>query len=89
MNVPVLCELRLLSSARFDSQSLLSVLLAGNARLTEKLRWEELVPLGSRILVRLHTESASRDELLGCLEHLMGRSRQRRTDGSWPLPDPL
>ena len=74
MNAPVLCELRLLSSARFDSQSLLSVILAGDARLTEKLRREELVPLGSRIRVRLHTESASRDELLGCLEHLMAEA---------------
>ncbi|CDQ09481.1 putative General secretion pathway protein A [Acidithiobacillus ferrivorans] len=74
MNAPVLCELRLLSSARFDSQSLLSVILAGDARLTEKLRREELVPLGSRIRVRLHTESASRDELLGCLEYLMAEA---------------
>jgi type II secretory pathway predicted ATPase ExeA len=70
----VLCELRLLSSARFDSQSLLSVILAGVARLTEKLRREALVPLGSRIRARLHTESASRDELLGCLEHLMAEA---------------
>jgi type II secretory pathway predicted ATPase ExeA len=38
MNASVLSELRLLSSARFDSQNLLSVLLAGDARLTEKLR---------------------------------------------------
>ena len=74
MNAPVLCELRLLSSARFDSQSLLSVILAGDARLTEKLRREELVPLGSRIRARLHTESASREELLGCLEHLMAEA---------------
>ncbi|MBU2774347.1 AAA family ATPase [Acidithiobacillus ferrooxidans] len=71
MNAQVLCELRLLSSARFDSQTLLSVILAGDARLTEKLRREELVPLGSRIRIRLHTECASREELLGCLEHLL------------------
>jgi len=71
MNIPVLCELRLLSSAHFDSQSLLSVILAGDSRFTEKLRREELVPLGSRIRARLHTESASREELFDCLEHLM------------------
>jgi type II secretory pathway predicted ATPase ExeA len=71
MNAQVLCELRLLSSARFDSQTLLSVILAGDARITEKLRREELVPLGSRIRIRLHTECASREELLGCLEHLL------------------
>ena len=42
----VLCELRLLASARFDSQSLLCVVLSGDARLLDKLRREELIPLG-------------------------------------------
>jgi general secretion pathway protein A len=55
-----LCELRLLASARFDSQPLLCVVLAGDARLIEKLRREELIPLGSRIRTRLATEHASR-----------------------------
>jgi len=71
MTSPVLCELRLLASAHFDSQPLLCVVLAGDARLIEKLRREELIPLGSRIRTRLATEYASRDELLACLEHLL------------------
>jgi len=71
MTPAVLCELRLLSSARFDSQSLLCVVIVGDARLIEKLRREELIPLGSRIRTRLATEHASRDELLACLEHLL------------------
>jgi len=71
MSPAVLCELRLLSSAKFDSQSLLCVVIAGDSRLVEKLRREELIPLGSRIRTRLATEYASRDELLGCLEHLL------------------
>ena len=66
----VLSELRLLASARFDSQSLLCVVLAGDARLLDKLRREELIPLGSRIRTRLATEIATRDELLACLDHL-------------------
>jgi type II secretory pathway predicted ATPase ExeA len=70
MHVQVLSELRLLASARFDSQSLLCVVIAGDARLIEKLRHEELIPLGSRIRTRLATEFASRDELQACLEHL-------------------
>jgi general secretion pathway protein A len=37
----------------------------------EKLRREELIPLGSRIRTRLATEFASRDELLACLDHLL------------------
>ncbi len=71
MSPLVLCELRLLASTRFDSRPLLSVVLAGDGRLTEKLRREELLPLGSRIRTRLVMEYATRDELLGGLEHLL------------------
>jgi len=71
MNPVVLSELRLLASARFDSQPLLCVILAGDARLPEKLRREELIPLGSRIRTRLATEFAAKDELLACLQHLL------------------
>ena len=66
----VLNELRLLSSAQFDSRSLLSVVFAGDGRFTTKLRRDELLPLGSRIRARLHMEYASREELLACLKHL-------------------
>jgi type II secretory pathway predicted ATPase ExeA len=74
MSPAVLNELRLLASARFDSQSLLCVVLSGDARLLEKLRREELIPLGSRIRTRLATETANRDELLACLDHLLERA---------------
>jgi transposase InsO family protein len=40
-------------------------------RLLDKLRREELIPLGSRIRTRLATGVATRDELLACLEHLL------------------
>jgi general secretion pathway protein A len=71
MNTATLSELRLLASARFDSQSLLCVVLAGDARLACKLQQEELLPLNSRIRTRLATEHASRDELAACLDHLL------------------
>ena len=71
MTPQVLSELRLLASARFDSQPLLCIIIAGDARLIEKLRREELIPLGSRIRTRLATEFASREDLLACLEHLL------------------
>lgn len=71
MNPVVLNELRLLASARFDSQSLLCVVLAGDGRLLDKLRREELIPLGSRIRTRLATEAATDEELLDCLDHLL------------------
>jgi len=71
MTPMVLSELRLLASAHFDSQSLLCVVLCGDARLLDKLRREELIPLGSRIRTRLATGVATRDELLACLDHLL------------------
>ena len=50
---------------------ILSVVLAGDARLAEGLRRDELLPLGSRIRTRLHLDYAQRDDLLACLEHLL------------------
>ncbi len=66
----VLNELRLLSSTQFDSRTLLSIVLAGDNRLTHKLRRDELLPLGSRIRTRLLMEYAGREELMACLKHL-------------------
>jgi type II secretory pathway predicted ATPase ExeA len=74
MTNQVLSELRLMNCSRFDSQPLLCIVLAGDARLLEKLRQEDLIPLGSRIRTRLATEFASRDELLACLEHLLAQA---------------
>jgi general secretion pathway protein A len=71
MHPLVLSELRLLTSAQFDSRALLSVVLAGDSRLTELLRRDELRPLGSRIRSRLSLEYASREELRACLDHLL------------------
>lgn len=67
----VLNELRLLSSTQFDSRNLLSVVLAGDGRLNNKLRRDELLPLGSRMRIRLVSEYADREELMACLKHLM------------------
>jgi type II secretory pathway predicted ATPase ExeA len=63
-----LCELRILASKDLDARQLLSVVLAGDARLPERLRTADLLPLGSRIRRRLSLDYASRDELLACLE---------------------
>lgn len=67
----VLCELRILASKDLDSKQLLCVVFAGDARLPERLRSAELLPLGSRIRRRLTLDYASRDELLACLDHLL------------------
>ena len=71
MPVCVLNELRLLTSAQFDSHLLLSVILGADQRLTDKFRCNELIPLGSRIRVRYHTEQASASQLMQSLQHLL------------------
>jgi general secretion pathway protein A len=71
MSTVVLSELRLLSSMHFDSKIILSVVLAGDARLTDRFRQDELLPLGSRMRTRLALEYATPGELRSCLEHLL------------------
>jgi len=67
----VLAELRLLAATHFDSRNVLSVVLAGDARLTDRLRQDELLPLGSRIRMRLAMDYATSEELQACLTHLL------------------
>ena len=74
MDVEVLSELRILSSADFDATSLLTVVLAGDGRLLELLRQQDLVPLGTRIRTRLKTETASRDELAELVRHALAKA---------------
>ena len=71
MKAAVLAELRLLSSARLDSQVLLTVVLAGDGRLLQRLRSDELSALNSRCRVRLALERATPDELAELLVHAL------------------
>ena len=70
----VLSELRLLVSARLDSHILLTVVLAGDGRLVERLRSDEFLPLGSRMRVRLAQDRASPDELADCLKQALHKA---------------
>jgi type II secretory pathway predicted ATPase ExeA len=75
MQTSVLAELRLLASADLDSNILLTIVLtivlAGDGRLTDRLRSDEFLPLASRLRVRLAIERASPDELKDCLRHVL------------------
>jgi type II secretory pathway predicted ATPase ExeA len=59
-----LCELRLLGSAHFDSECLLTTVLCGDTRLGDRFRSKELLPVGSRIRSRLLLEPLTREDLL-------------------------
>jgi type II secretory pathway predicted ATPase ExeA len=67
----VFSELRLLASKDFDSRSLLCVVFAGDRRLLDRFRREQLLPLATRIRRRIDLEFATRDELCACLDHVL------------------
>ncbi len=69
MSPGVLNELRLLGSTQFDSHLLLTVVLCGDHRFIEALRLPQLVPLGSRLRVRLVHEPLTAQELRDHLLH--------------------
>lgn len=71
MSLPVFGELRLLASADLDSRSILTIVLAGDPRLSHKLEAPELLPLASRIRCRLRAESWSPAQLQQGLNHLL------------------
>jgi type II secretory pathway predicted ATPase ExeA len=74
MNPLVLSEIRLLSSMRFDSKIVLTVVLSGDGRLADKFRLPELLPLGSRIRTRLTLEPYPKEHLLVMLTESLTRA---------------
>lgn len=74
MQAAVLNELRLLSSTRLDSQVLLTTVLAGDGRLLQHLRADDLLPLGSRVRVKLLLERAAPAELEELLHHALAKA---------------
>lgn len=74
VQAPVLHELRLLASYELDSCHLLTVVLAGDERLTERLRTPDLAPVGSRIRLRLTLGTRNTEELNALLEHTLAEA---------------
>jgi len=64
-------ELRLLSSVDFDSQNLLTTVICGDNRLTERFRARDLTALGSRMRFRLKLEAYNKVELMDYMVHTL------------------
>jgi general secretion pathway protein A len=71
MKSPVFSELRLLSSADLDSRSILTIILAGDQRLANRLEEPDLLPIASRMRSRLRLEALPPKQLLECMSHLL------------------
>jgi type II secretory pathway predicted ATPase ExeA len=78
MRTEVLNELRLLASADLDARVILTVVLAGDRRLQARLREVELLPLESRLRVKLLLDAAPRDDLAQCLRHALEQAGNPR-----------
>lgn len=78
MDPAVLCELRLLASTEFDSRSILTIVLAGDGRLLERFRHRDLLPIASRIRVRLHLEPKTPQDLAEYLDYVLTQAGNPR-----------
>lgn len=67
-------ELRILSSAHFDSECLLTTVLCGDSRLTDRFSSGNLLPLASRVRARMILDPLNRNDLLAFLNHLLERA---------------
>lgn len=70
----VLSEIRLLSMEKFDSVSLLTVVLAGDSRLTHSFKQTDLIPLGTRMRTRLTMEPWMKSQLLELIQESTKRA---------------
>jgi type II secretory pathway predicted ATPase ExeA len=71
MNSLVLAELRLLASADLDSRSILTIILAGDGRLSARLAEPDLLPIASRVRSRLRLEALPPKQLQECLNYVL------------------
>lgn len=69
----VLSELRLISSQKFDSNLLLTVVFAGDMRFAEKMKSQDLIPLGTRI-IKMQFEPYSKEDLVQMLNETMKKA---------------
>lgn len=67
-------ELRLLSTANFDSESILTTVLCGDKRLQERFRFPDLVSLETRIRSRFALDGFSPDDLKDYLDHSLDQA---------------
>jgi len=71
MKVSVLSELRLLSSLNLDARALLTVVLAGDERLTARLNTPDMLPILSRIRTHLQLGYAEPEHLYAVLDRTL------------------
>lgn len=74
MQSSVLAELRILASSDFDSKTIATVVLCGDQQLVQRFRSPELIPIASRIRVRLLLRALEPKEMLDWLKHVLAQA---------------
>ncbi len=74
MDTGCLVELRLLGSAHFDSECLMTTVLCGDSRLPDRFRTPALMPLGTRVRSRLVLQALEPKPLRELLDHLLDKA---------------
>jgi type II secretory pathway predicted ATPase ExeA len=74
MKPPVFAELRLLSSLNLDARALLTVIIAGDERLTARLNTPDMLPIQSRIRTHLQLGYAEPEHLYSVLDKTLERA---------------
>ena len=74
MKTPVFAELRLLSSLNLDARALLTVVIAGDERLTARLNTPDMLPIQSRIRTHLQLGYAEPEHLYTVLDKTLERA---------------
>lgn len=69
MPIACLSEVRLMSSAHFDSQNLVTTVLAGDPRLLDRFKDKALIPLERRLQCRISLQRLDREVLMDFLNH--------------------
>lgn len=70
----VLSELRLLTMEKFDSVCLLTIVLAGDSRLSNSFKQTDLIPIGTRMRTRLLVEPWTKPQLVDLLKESTKRA---------------
>jgi len=71
MKAPAFSELRILSSMNLDARSLLTVILAGDRRLEERLNNPDMLPIQSRIRTHLRLGYAEPEQMYSVLDRAL------------------
>lgn len=65
----VLAQIQTIAQFEFDSKPLLTVILAGQNNLLDKLEYHTSKPMASRVVARSHLESLKPEDMAGYLKH--------------------